>query len=169
MPLALIVIAPITEDQVESASDAIAQTPTGPGSPFALLPSTHFARWVVLANLLDADDDPVEPRRPYLLFCADLDGSLEDWATSACERAGPQLDRVWRHCEGYPGSGEVGRFLDYLRVHQVSAGFSICSYSATVDEIRASLTLQRQLRELAELQQGLSPAELRRVYGARFG
>ncbi len=168
-PVALVVMAPLRQGHDEELLAVLAALPTGPGSPFARVASTHFCRWLLVPALLGGDGEPVEPGQAYLLFTADFDGSLEEWSAVVAERIGADVDRVFEHCEGYPGSREGRAFLDFISEHRIEVGFSVVSYRATVAAIRQSLELRRRLRELAIASQGLGPSELRSAWKERFG
>jgi hypothetical protein len=167
-PSALVVMTPLKEGRDEELLATLAAIPTGPQSPFARVASTHFARWLLIAALLDGNGEPAEPAQAYLLFTADFDGSLEGWAAAVAGGIGPDVDRVFDHCHGYPGSSDSRAFLGFICEHRVDAGFSIISYRATVAAIRESLALRRALREFAVASQGLSPSELRNAWKERF-
>jgi len=162
-------MAPIQAGRDEDLLATLAAIPNGAYSPFARVASTHFARWLLIGPLLGGDGEPVEPAQAYLLFTADFDGPLEDWAAAVAGRIGPDVDRVFDHCHGYCGSGEERAFLDFIREHRVGVGFSIAAHDATVAEVRASLELKRSLREFAFASQGLEPSALRSAWTERFG
>jgi hypothetical protein len=164
-PLALVVLLPLRAGRGEALLGALASTPADAFAPVA---TTHFARWVHIPALLGPDGTPVAPPQQYLLFTAELDGALDDWAQDVCSTIGPTVDRIFEHCDGYPGSTDRAAFTAFLEHHRVAAGFSIVAYSATVAEVRDSLELQRQLREFAIESQLSGPAELRARWLERF-
>lgn len=166
---ALVVMAPLRAGQEDALRGTLAALPSGPDSPFSRVASTHFCRWVLVEALLDGNGEPAEPARSYLLFSADFDGSLEDWANAVAQEIGAEVDAVLEHCEGYPGSRDARAFLDFLGEHRIAVGFSVISYRSTVAAIRESLELRRELRDFAATSQGLGASELRRAWGERFG
>jgi hypothetical protein len=168
-PTALVVMAPVKQARDEDLLVTLSAIPTGRDSPFASVESTHFARWLLIGALLGGDGEPVEPDQAYLIFTADFDGSVEGWVATVLDRVGPTVDRVFEHCQGYPGSADRSAFLDFIGEHRVDAGFSVISYRATVGAIRESLALRRALREFAASSQGLAPEALRSAWQERFG
>ncbi len=168
----LTVLAPVREGGLDHLRQAVNRVPKGTRSPFARVASTHFARFVVVPSLLDGNNEPVDPQRSYLLFTADFDGTSKDWMDAIARRSGSELDEVLVCCEGYPeaGSSDVGAFSAYLRRHDVGAGFSVISYTATVERIHRSLERQHGLRELAaRVSEGqLSDSELQSAWRSRF-
>jgi hypothetical protein len=162
-------MAPLRPGSERAALAALASLPVGPASPFARVSSTHFCRLLLVPALLDGDGEPVDGGRSYLLFTADFDGPLTEWAATVARAVGAELDRVLELCEGYPGSGDARAFLEFIERHRVPVGFSVLSHTASVARVRESLALSRALREFAFASQGLAPAELRRAWRERFG
>jgi hypothetical protein len=168
-PTALVVMAPLRAGCEGTALAALASMPDGPASPFARVGSTHFCRFLLVAALLDGDGEPAEPGRAYMLFMADFDGSLAEWAAAVAGEIGSDVDRVLELCEGYPGSRERRAFLEFIEEHRVPVGFSVRSHAASVAQVRESLRLRRAIREFAVASQGLAPSELRSAWRERFG
>jgi hypothetical protein len=167
-PSALVVMAPLKDGREEQLLATLGAMPTGQQSPFARVASTHFARWLLIAALLGPDGEPTGPAQPYLLFTADFDDSLDRWAAAVAGVIGPDVDRVFDHCHGYPGTSDAQPFLDFICEHRVDVGFSIVSSHATVATIRRSLALRHALREFAVASQGLRASELRSAWRERF-
>jgi hypothetical protein len=79
----------------------------------------HFARWIIL------------PGNQQLLFATNFDGSwdqyLHDFTTIANSgkptpdnpQGIPWLDLVWGNCDGWPGTGDFGRFTAWVSAHMV--------------------------------------------------
>jgi hypothetical protein len=168
-PSALIVMAPVRRAAEDAVLAVLAATPTGPDSPFARVCTTHFARLMLIGALTDADGEPVSPAQAYLLLTAEIDGSLEQWAAAVATEMGAEIDRVFEHCERYPGSCDPSGFLDFINEHRIEAGFSIVAYRASVAAVRDSLELQRALREFAVASQGLGASALASAWRERFG
>jgi hypothetical protein len=168
-PSALIVMAPLRAASEQTVLAVLAAMPAGADSPFARVSSTHFARWLLIGALPGAEGEPTEPAQAYLLFTADFDGSVEQWVAAVATTIGADVDRVFEHCENYPGSREPTAFLGFINEHRIDAGFSIVAYRATVAAVHESLELRRALREFAVASQGLEPGELRIAWTERFG
>lgn len=167
-PTALIVMAPVRGGAEQSVLALLAALPSGPDSPFARVRTTHFARVLLIPALSDEHGEPVSPAQAYLLFTADFDGPLEQWAATAAREIGADLDRVFEHCERYPGSRDPSAFLHFIDEHRVAAGFSIIAYRASVAAVRESLELARELRGFAVASQGLGASELASAWRERF-
>ncbi|GAC1434043.1 MAG: hypothetical protein NVSMB51_00230 [Solirubrobacteraceae bacterium] len=127
---------------------------------FAAVSGTHFARFALLDTL------PV----PGLLFSAEIDGDEHAWVGRLAANAGPALDGVLGHCEGFPGSADPGPLWRWFAERRCQPGFSILSYgAASVEQVTAALELQRRVRRFAEQHQGAGAGALRRAWQEQFG
>ena len=123
-------------------------------SPFARLPQTHFARFVVLPGLRrETVAQPVDRLSgPYLMFSAFFDGDPEAWLGALCEAMPAEAEAVWRHCRGFPGGPQQQRhaFVKWLLEHRVPATAVFGAYpDATVQDVRDALAFRERFREFA--------------------
>ena len=147
----LIVFAPVTSGAADGLQAALASLDGGGASPFSQIGGTHFARLVFVPALRGPDDEPLAKEGPFLMLCADFDADLDGWSSALCDRAHPQLERVLRCWEGFPGLSDAADLAQFLARNSVRAGFTVAGYRpATVAEIREALALRRKLRELAQ-------------------
>lgn len=111
--------------------------------PFGKLPGVHFARLLVLDEVSDLRGERIPAQ---LVFLADVDAELDDRLNELITIAGPGLDTVYRHCEGYPVQGPVSRRdqLAYLRGHMVKYA---ANYVNTVGMSLQQVRQEAQLRE----------------------
>jgi hypothetical protein len=82
-------------------------------SPFAKCPMLHFARLVVLDDLIPklGSSPAASLRTNYLLFVAAIDGELDDFL-DCLHAADPKfVQDVWGRCLGYPEDGRGPVFL----------------------------------------------------------
>lgn len=140
-------------------------------SPFAQVPSTHFARWVIVPQ--PAYQGP--PMRPdpwkseYLIFTACLDGDLGSYLDDLCLLIGPDVDAVWRHCVGYPGSDDRAAFARYMRHNQIATEVYFAAYpEATVAQVNQALDLRDKVVSFAIAAQGLDDEGLHRQWNEVF-
>ena len=124
---ALVVMVPVREGKEEELRATLTQLREGTADPFARVASTHFARFVLIAALLDGEGEPVGPPGSYLLFTADFDGCRASWIRAVAASSGRELDRVLGHCVDYPGSANVRELRAFLRRYSVGVGFSVIS------------------------------------------
>ena len=96
-----------------------------PYSPFALLPSTHFARLVVLDRLAFEGPPAARPaiEQQYLLFSSTFDGDSSEardaYLEHMCRRVPETVDGVFGLCAGAPAAAEPKRFREWIVSHQV--------------------------------------------------
>lgn len=145
-------------------------------SPFAHVPSTHLARWVVLPEApfesIPATVDHFQSK--YLLFTSNFDGGTDadDVALAryleSLRRSMPgALDGVYRHCVGYPGAGDAAAFARYVTSCQVKTTFLFGAYQdASVADVLRALDAQRRVAEfiVEHQERGSSPAELQSAF-----
>ncbi len=145
-------------------------------SPFANVPSTHLARWVVLPEApfesIPAQVDHFQSK--YLLFTSNFDGgadaddvALARYLESMRRSIPDACDQVYRHCVGYPGARDATAFARYFTRCQVKTTFLFGAYQdASVDDVLRALVTQRQLATfIAEHQERRSsPTELQSAF-----
>jgi hypothetical protein len=133
--------------------------------PFRQLDMVHFARFFVL----DETQDPAGGRIPaHLLFLTDLDAPLYRYLGRLVEQAGQTLDRIYRHCEGYPGPERItsrGR-LAYLRARMVKTDTTYIntigrSVGQILGEARLRDAIQAFLDRHGQSWAGRNPADVR--------
>jgi hypothetical protein len=175
---ALTILTPILRERPGDASHAIAirevlaSIPTDRGSPFARVPGTHSARFVVMDDVVY----PGAPSRldqlasPYLVFVADVDGAVDAYAASLATHAPDLVDAVFRHCRGYPGVADAARFAAYVgRCSLPSIRFFADVGDRTVDERLAALRTQARVTAFVAENQGRSAAAIQRAFLRHFG
>ncbi|MEK6275955.1 MAG: hypothetical protein AABM30_11555 [Actinomycetota bacterium] len=146
--------------------------PVGSDSPFARLEQTHFARCVLIPQLIDLGPPPEEAdtlKNEYLLFSADFDGPLLRFLDALCDAMPVETDAIWGHCVGYPGIADPAEFARYMRHNQIDTTFPFAAYpDASVAEVREALQLRSQLIDFAIRAQAMDPARLRETYRQEF-
>jgi hypothetical protein len=135
-------------DALKAELEKISRQMSDPAQPtwFAKSPSTHFARWVIL-------DDPEQNIANRLLFISNHDGTIPDYLQELVETIGPEMDSVWRHCEGYqPGDAlDVEAFTQFMLQHSLKPqAFYIGCRDTTASEILAAKTLRQRVDRLAQ-------------------
>jgi hypothetical protein len=127
-------------------------------SPFARLPSTHFARLVVLDRMVFEGPARLRPEfsLQYLLFSATFDGESSEardhYLEQMCLQMPVELERVFGLCCGAPCpvAGDPARFSAWVVASQipVSAFFAHCP-TAKVRQIKGARRLRRRVRDFA--------------------
>jgi hypothetical protein len=129
-------------------------------SPFARVPTVHFARFVALAppERQDARQPAEGPLPTVLMFSAFFDGDAGAFLEALCAALPDEADAVWRSCAGYPGHPRAGAhaFRRWLEAHRVPATAIFGAYpDATVADVRAALAFRERFRAfVAELEAG---------------
>jgi hypothetical protein len=146
-------------------------------SPFASVPTTHLARWVVIAEAsyesIPAKVDHYKSK--YLLFTSNFDGGADsdDVALARYIEAlrvsiPGVLGRVYGHCTGFPGVRDAAAFLEYFKSCQVKTTFLFGAYAnASVDQVLRALVAQKRVGAFIADQQDAqsSPAQLEAAFG----
>jgi hypothetical protein len=168
--LALTAILPGRSDELRRLIESL---PLAPESPFARVRQVHFARWVIVPQLVEVGPPPETPdrlRNEYLLFSADVDGELEPFLEALRESIPEVMDAVYAHCVAYPRSADREGFHRYFRHNQIETTFPFSAYpDATVQEVREAIELRGRLIDLAVREQELDAAGLQEAYHQAFG
>jgi hypothetical protein len=168
---ALTVFTPIIAGHEDELRAHIDNLPLGPDSPLARLDRLHVARIQIFDELV-YQGPPQKPDRlasKQLLFTNTFDGDLDPYLDELCERIGPEADRWWGHCVGYPGTRDRQAFKRYIRRHKVDTSLVASAFpNATVHEIRHALELRERVAAFAAEAQGLDAATLQQRFCAAF-
>ncbi len=139
-------------------------------SPFAEMPTTHLARWVVIGSLpyegIPAIVDSLATK--YLLFTSNFDGALDEYLEMMRTRMPDAVTRIWSHCLAFPGVDNRGTFANYMKKCQVETSFFFGAYTKyTLDDVLRALDAQRRMAAFIADHQDRqsSPAELQRAFG----
>jgi Dyp-type peroxidase family len=137
---------PIVAGHERELGQRVKALPRGERSPFARLECTHFARLVVLPSQRYPAGPGQENLPACLLFSSEFDITPEGYLEALCARMAAEADRIFGHCNGYPGVSTPPRFQRWVLDHRVKAGFSIHGNAdAEVGRIRRSLALRKRL------------------------
>ncbi|HEU0016282.1 MAG TPA: hypothetical protein VFQ45_21565 [Longimicrobium sp.] len=119
--------------------------------PFAKVRTLHFAR-ILLHQASPGPDNPVPTYPPppaegqpqakgppipqKMLFSTDFDGTLEAHVDELLAVAGPGIDRVFSHCEGWPGIDDPAAVHGYFLRHRIASNtFYTGTMNRSVDQI----------------------------------
>ena len=164
----LTVVAPIVAGREQEARGAIEALPVGADSPLARLGGLHFSRIHVVSELVFQGPQQRwrdRLRAAQLVFTSTFDGELAPYL----DALRPVADTWWQFCEGYPGSGDGGAFVRWVRDHQIDSSlFASAHPDATVPGVLESLALRERIIDFAIAARGLEPAELQRRFSDEF-
>ncbi len=167
----LTVMTPILADHGSALSAYLDGLGPEAASPLARVPGTHFARWVILDDVVyeGARQRRDALKAPRLLFTSNFDGPLDAYLEALRTEMGEDADAVWGHCTGYPGRVDAPAFAAYFRNHQLESALFFAAYGdQSVAQVQANLAQRTRLIEFAMAAQGLEPAELKARFQTEF-
>jgi len=169
------------------ASSLMAITPITPGkeaalrtylrgldqhhSPFAKLPRTHFARWVICDDFLNYPDQRHEEhlKCSYLIFSACHDGEIGSYLDELVEVLAPEAHQIWGRCINAPTPTRGPELKAYLLHNQINSGFFVAAYGqSTAPEVLAALDQQQRMTDFVLRAQSLDPAALQQQFTTEF-
>jgi hypothetical protein len=168
---ALTLLAPVEPGRASDLAALLDALPGGADSPLARVHGTHFARWVLVDQLVY--QGPPQRRdtwkAPRLLFTTNFDGPLEPYLEALRTGLGADGDSIFGHCSGYPGSADGRAWTGWLRARAVPSSLFFAAYGdQTVAEVNVNLDLRARLTAFALAAQGLAPAELQARFKEAF-
>ena len=157
----LTVITPIIDGHETELAQYLGGLESGDRSPLAGVRGTHFARWVVIDDVIYEGHDQGERdhlQHARLLFTSNFDGPLDRYLEALRTGLGEGADTIWGHCVGYPGTQTPPPFTAYLRHHQIDSSLFFAAYGdRTVEDVKRSLALRSTLIDFALRAQGSRP------------
>jgi hypothetical protein len=166
---ALTTLTPIVHGREQHLREVLEAFPDGQGSPLAKVGGTHFARWVIVPQLVYGH----RPQKPdtllsqYLLFTSTFDGPCDAYLVEMCAGMPSEIEAVWRNCVGYRSLAEFPAYLDR---HRIRTNLFVAAYpKATLPEVRGALDLRRRLQDLAMRADALDDESLRSEFVRTVG
>lgn len=166
----LTVLTPILGGRLTGAQHAaairavLASQPNGSASPFARVPMTHFARWVVIDDVPTLDAPALEDHLAsnYLLFVAEFDGPLDPYLEFLVTAIPSVLDEIYSHCVAFPGVTDVREFTRYIKRCQVETTLLFGGYpNASVADVLHAVRAQKAMLDFASTAGERTPRDLR--------
>ncbi|HEX6372762.1 MAG TPA: hypothetical protein VF006_27825 [Longimicrobium sp.] len=138
--------------------------------PFARIRTLHFAR-ILVHEASPGPDNPLPtyppppmkgkvqvkgpPIPPKMLFATDFDGPLDEHIDDVLSVAGPGLDRVFGHCEGWPGSDDRAAVHGYFLRHRIPSNtFYTGTMHRSVDQIHREEELHQRIEAYLDAEAG---------------
>lgn len=154
-------VLPGHEDALESLLESLDPL----ASPFGAVPELHFARLLVIRDLV-YQGPPQVPESldcAYLAFSTSSDGPLDALLHSIA--ALPAAAEIFGHCEGY--ASEPGLFAEWVRSHQKDNGYFLTPWPfKRVSDIKEALRVQDGFLGLADRARTLDDAALQAEFRA---
>jgi hypothetical protein len=170
----LTILSPILEGDTLDIAHAtalrwyLASLPRDHTSPFAQVSSTHFARLVVMDDVVFVGAPAIEEhlKSRYLVFETNFDGDLDTYLTRMAKEIPGFVDSVWKHCVGYPGVADPTAFGAYMKKCQIETTFFFADVNnKTVQQNLKALQLQSALSHFIGQNQGKPAAEIQKSFG----
>jgi hypothetical protein len=171
----LTILSPILNDPNAETSHncairmKLASLPRDESSLFAKLSSTHMARLAVMDDVVYVGMPSCEEhlKSQYLVFETNFDGDLDTYLSRMAREIGTEVDEVWQHCWGYPGTRNVEAFIAYMKKCQPTTTFYFADVNdRTVQDTLRALQTQAAVGEFVEKHQGKPADELQRAFAA---
>ncbi|HEY6339058.1 MAG TPA: hypothetical protein VIW68_11255 [Candidatus Sulfotelmatobacter sp.] len=146
----------------------LASLPRDHTSPFAKVSSTHFARLVVMDDVVFVGAPACEEhlKSRYLIFESNFDGDLDTYLRRMAQEIPDVVDSVWTHCVGYSGK-DPAAFAAYIKKCQVETTFFFADVNdKTVQQNLKALQVQSAVAHFIAKNQGKSAAETQKSFGA---
>lgn len=146
----------------------LASLPRDHTSPFAKISSTHFARLVVMDDVVFVGAPACEEhlKSRYLIFESNFDGDLDAYLTRMAREIPDVVDSVWKHCVGYPGVADPSAFAAYIKNCQVETTFFFADVNdKTVQQNLKALQVQSAVAHFIANNQGKTAAEVQKSFG----
>jgi hypothetical protein len=143
----------------------LAELHTDARSPFAVAPGTHLARLVVMDDVIYVGMPACEEqlKSKYLVFETNCDGDTESYLRGLATAIPEHIDTIWQHCTGYPGCGDVKKFLDYMKACQIETTFFFAAVNdKSVTQTLAALQTQRAVADFITSHQGVDAGRTQR-------
>jgi hypothetical protein len=170
----LTILSPIIEDSRIDICHSmelrwyLSQLPRDHRSPFAQLSSTYLARLVVMDDVVFVGHPACEEhlKSRYLIFETNFDGDLDTYLRRMATETKEFVEAVWKHCVGFPGTGNVAAFIAYMKKCQIETTFFFADVNdRTVDATLDALKTQSALAHFMEKHQGMPAAEVQKAFG----
>lgn len=145
----------------------LSNLPPDSNSPFAIAPGTHLARLVVLDDVIYVGMPTCEEhlRSKYLIFEGNCDRDIEAYFTGLAQAVPEELDAIWGHCQGYPGSANRDALLTYMKRCQIETTFFFAPVNdKTVAQTISALQTQRAVAAFVATHQGCGDVDLQRDF-----
>ncbi|MFY9487811.1 MAG: hypothetical protein WAP35_03820 [Solirubrobacterales bacterium] len=169
--LAVTIIGDVRRDRVAALRAELTTMAGDPAGnsliPFGRFSTTHFARFILLPEALDLDEQPIPAKLVYL---ADIDEPRAQHFDDLLSFGGAGLDRLFGNCEGYSkrstSSPRDELRLAWLQEHEVepSAAY-VNTVGRTLEQVQEERRLHEEIAgfvdESAGDWEGLEPTKIR--------
>jgi len=137
---------------------------TAPRIPFDQLTGVHFARLLLLDDVVDREGRTIGAS---LVYMSEVDAPLERHLAELCTLAAPALDAAFGLCTDYPDAPDAARRRRFLCDNRVRAqAVYVNALGRTREQILREDRLHRAIEEFLDRERNRLPAEAPRVRAA---
>ncbi len=124
----------------------------------------HFARWVLIPDLPEADGTSRRPLRPiYMYFESNFNGPFEEYIDAFSDVLTGPMKVIFGAVHNFPGPQPSGPFKAFIRRHDYAAEHFYSAYpKATATDVGRALTVAEELERLQLDTAGCTPDEFAR-------
>ena len=169
----LTILSPIIDDESVTPShdlqirEYLAGLPTDATCPFALAPYTHLTRLAVMDDVIYVGMPSCEEhlKFKYLVWEANFDGDLDRYLKALAATVPDQINAIWSHCVGYPGTANLDKFLTYMKSCQLETTFYFAAVNdKSLTQTLTALQTQRAVADFVARHRGLPAEQLQREF-----
>lgn len=169
----LTILSPIIDDESATPShdlqirEYLANLATDCRSPFALAPYTHLTRLAVMDDVIYVGMPSCEEhlKFKYLVWEANFDGDLDRYLVALAKTVPDEINAIWSHCVGYPGTGNLDKFLTYMKSCQLETTFYFAAVNdRSLTQTLTALQTQRAVADFVARHRGLPAEQLQRDF-----
>jgi len=169
----LTILSPILNDENATPSHDLqirlylASLYTDERGPFAIAPLTHLTRLVVMDDVIYVGAPSCEEHTKfkYLVWESNFDGDLDTYLTTLAKTVPTEIDAIWSHCVGYPGTRDIAAFICYMKACQLETTFYFAAINnKTVEQALTAIQTQKAVSDFVACHQGMEPAQLQQEF-----
>jgi hypothetical protein len=169
----LTILSPIIDDESATPShdlqirEYLANLPTDASGPFARAPYTHLTRLVVMDDVIYVGMPSCEEhlKSKYLVWEANFDGDLDRYLVALANTVPDEINAIWSHCVGYPGTANLDKFLTYMKSCQLETTFYFAAVNdRSLTQTLTALQTQRAVADFVARHRGIPAEQLQREF-----
>lgn len=124
----------------------------------------HFARWVLITSLPEADGVSRRPLRPiYMFFESNFNGPFEEYIDAFADVLTAPMKDIFGAVYNFPGPQPSGSFKAFIRRHDYEAEHYYSAYpKSTATDVGRALDVAEALDRLQLATDGVTPEEFAR-------
>jgi hypothetical protein len=123
----------------------------------------HFARWVLIKELPQADGTHRRLRPTYMYFESNFNGGFEEYIDAFADVLTRPMSVLFGAVYNFPGPQPSGPFKAFIRRHDYAAEHFYAAYrKTTATDAQRALNVEREFERLRAVTEGATPEEFAR-------